>query len=69
MESYKPVYKERVFFYNKYYETGFTDEGDMQYIKEPRRLTYSIPYCGNCGKRLCSRFMNFCPNCGGKVDE
>ena len=25
-------------------------------------------YCGECGKRLDDTFMNFCPNCGAKMD-
>lgn len=24
-------------------------------------------YCPFCGKRLCSRFVNFCPNCGADM--
>ena len=26
-------------------------------------------YCPICGKRLCSRFTNFCPSCGAKMDK
>lgn len=24
-------------------------------------------YCSECKKRLCSRFRNYCPNCGAKI--
>lgn len=27
-----------------------------------------VEYCSKCGKRLCSRFTNYCPNCGAKMD-
>lgn len=27
-----------------------------------------VEYCSVCGKRLCSRFNNYCPNCGEKMD-
>lgn len=27
-----------------------------------------VEYCSVCGKRLCSRYNNFCPNCGAKMD-
>ena len=26
-------------------------------------------HCPFCGKRLCSRFFNCCPNCGAKMDQ
>ena len=28
-----------------------------------------VEYCSACGKRLCSRFNNYCPNCGAKMDK
>lgn len=28
-----------------------------------------VEYCSVCGKRLCSRFNNYCPNCGAKMDK
>lgn len=28
-----------------------------------------VEYCSICGKRLCSRFNNYCPNCGAKMDK
>lgn len=27
-----------------------------------------VGYCEECGKRLDDTFMNFCPNCGAKMD-
>ena len=28
-----------------------------------------VDYCSECGKRLCSRFTSFCPNCGAKMES
>lgn len=28
-----------------------------------------VEYCPICGKRLCSRFNNYCPNCGAPMTD
>ena len=36
--------------------------------KFDNRCTVKEPYCSECGKRL-GDFINFCGNCGAKMDE
>lgn len=69
MECGKPIYKKRPEWYDQYYKTGVTQDGEPLYRKERKLFeNNNVAYCGICGKRLCSRFMNFCPACGAKVD-
>lgn len=65
----KPIYKNRPEWYDQYHRIGETQDGEPLYRKK-RKLFENNPvaYCGICGKRLCSRFMDFCPACGAKVD-
>lgn len=49
--------------------SGTSENGETLYLKrifvdEKSR----VMYCPACGKRLCSRFDNYCPNCGAKMD-
>lgn len=65
----KPVVKNRPKFYKKYEAVGWSVEGERLYIEhvvfeEKNR----VEYCPVCAKRLCSRFNNYCPNCGAKMD-
>lgn len=55
--------------YERYVESGLNDNGEMLYIKRVYvdEKNYAM-YCPFCGKRLCSRFISFCPNCGAKMD-
>lgn len=70
MEHSKPVYKNRPEWYDQYYKTEVTQDGEPLYRKERKLFENNlVAYCGVCGKRLCSRFTNFCPACGAKVDE
>ena len=32
-----------------------------------RQFPSKAAYCSECGKRLSSHFMNYCPNCGAKI--
>lgn len=52
-----------------YDEYGLNENGEMLYVKRTilDEKNYAM-YCPACGKRLCSRFKNFCPNCGAKMD-
>lgn len=60
-----PVLKYRPQRYEHYEEVGLNDKGEMLYLKRVYvdEKNYAM-YCPVCGKRLCSRFTNFCPNCG-----
>ena len=45
------------------------NSGEMLYRKRTVIDEYNHEdYCSICGKRLCSRFINYCPNCGAKMD-
>lgn len=67
--SGKPIYNNRPEWYDSYRKTGETQDGELLYRKERKLLENNpVAYCGVCRKRLCSRFMNFCPACGAKVD-
>lgn len=64
-----PISKNRSQKYEIYEEAGTGENGETLY----RKRIYvdeknSVEYCPACGKRLCSRFRNFCPNCGAKMD-
>ena len=55
--------------YERYEEYGLNGNGEMLYLKRIMvdEKSYAM-YCPACGKRLCSRFTSFCPNCGAKMD-
>ena len=64
-----PISKNRPQKYEMYEEAGTGENGETLY----RKRIYvgeknSVEYCPACGKRLCSRFRSFCPNCGAKMD-
>lgn len=63
-----PVLKYRPQRYERYEEIGLNDKGEMLYLKRVYvdEKNYAM-YCPVCGKRLCSRFTNFCPNCGANM--
>lgn len=54
--------------YERYTEHGLSENGEMLYIKQVYvdEKSYAM-YCPACGKRLCSRFTNFCSNCGADM--
>ena len=55
--------------YEWYEATGLNENGEPLYVKRVRIDEKSwAMYCLACGKRLCSRFNNYCPNCGAKMD-
>lgn len=64
----KPVIKQRPEKYERYDQYCLNENGEMLYLKRifVDEKSYAM-YCPACGKRLCSRFMNFCPNCGVKI--
>lgn len=64
-----PMLRYRPERFERYEEYGLNDKGEMLYLKRVfvDEKNYAM-YCPACGKRLCSRFKNFCPNCGAKMD-
>lgn len=66
----KPILRYRPKRYERYIEFGLNTNGEMLYVKHCYldERNYAM-YCPACGKQLCSRFMNFCPNCGAKIDK
>lgn len=64
-----PVLRYRPERYEWYEATGLNENGEPLYVKRVRIDEKSwAMYCPACGKRLCSRFNNYCPNCGAKMD-
>lgn len=64
-----PVLRYRPERYEWYEATGLNENGEPLYVKRVRIDEKSwAMYCPACGKRLCSRFISFCPNCGAKMD-
>ena len=64
-----PMLRYRPERYERYDEYGINENGEMLYVKRVLvdEKSYAI-YCPACGKRICSRFRSFCPNCGAKMD-
>lgn len=49
--------------------TGTDAYGNEHTIKVDRRRVVSDPYCSVCGKLNEAVFLNYCPNCGAKMDN
>lgn len=50
------------------FEEAKTENGEILYRKHVYvDETNWVEYCPVCKKRLCSRFENYCPNCGAKM--
>lgn len=64
-----PMLRYRPERYERYEVYGLNEKGEVLYLKHVfvDEKNYSM-YCPACGKRLCSRFKSFCPNCGAKMD-
>ena len=64
-----PMLRYRPQRYERYEECGLNENGEVLYLKRVfvDEKNYAM-YCPACGKRLCSRFKSFCPNCGAKMD-
>ncbi len=47
------------------------DECFTTLYQEDHRIQKNNPvdYCSEWGKQLCSRYTNYCPNCGAKMEE
>lgn len=64
-----PVYHNRPARYEHYEMVQQTENGEPLYKRQYYILQDKpVAYCSECGKRMCSRFTSFCPNCGAKMD-
>ena len=64
-----PAYHNRPAHYEHYEMVQQTENGEPLYKRQYYTLQDNpVAYCSECGKRLCSRFINFCPNCGARMD-
>lgn len=60
-----PVYHNRPARYEHYEMVQQTENGEPLYKRQYYTLQDNlVAYCSECGKRMCSRFTSFCPNCG-----
>lgn len=48
--------------------TGVDDYGEQHTITVDERIELDEPYCQFCGKWNESLYLNYCPNCGAKMD-
>ena len=48
--------------------TGIDDMGEQHTITADERVEYDDRYCSECGKQSADNFLNYCPNCGAKID-
>ena len=49
--------------------TGFDAMGEQHTITVDERAEYDDLYCSECGARSADNFLNFCPNCGAKMEK
>ena len=65
-----PVYHNRPARYEHYEMAQQTENGEPLYKRQYYTLQDNpVAYCSECGKRMCSRFTSFCPNCGADMRE
>ena len=48
--------------------TGFDAMGEQHTVTVDERTEYDDLYCSECGARSADNFLNFCPNCGVKME-
>lgn len=64
-----PIYHNRPVYYEHYERADHGENGEPLYRHKCFLLQDNpVAYCSRCGKRLCSRFEDYCPNCGAKMD-
>lgn len=65
------VYRNRSSHYIVYNQAhGFSLNGKPVYTPEIKFIENDPhPYCSVCNKHLDDRFLNFCPNCGAKMEQ
>lgn len=49
-------------------KTGVDDTGEPHTITVDERYETDDPYCSECGKLNESVWLNYCPNCGAKME-
>ena len=65
-----PVIKRRPYRSEHFKEVKLSEEGEVLYRKIVTiHENWTDDYCSACGKKLCSRFTNYCPNCGRPLTE
>lgn len=65
----RPISKERNETLAKFERVYIPTVGGEFYQKIYEDVKVPVDYCPECRKRLCSRFANYCPNCGAKMDK
>lgn len=63
------IWKEREVRLETYYNSGHLWKGVPFYFLKYSQFMDKIPLCSRCGKHIDDTFMNFCPNCGAKLDK
>lgn len=64
------ITKNRPTTYYTLHFVGTRENAEPIYTIEKKELECNpVDYCSVCGRRLCSRFTNYCPNCGAKMDK
>lgn len=48
--------------------TGIDDMGETHTITIDERVEYDDRYCSECGKQSADNFLNYCANCGAKME-
>lgn len=65
-----PVIKRRPYRSETFKEAQLSEDGEVLYRKIVTiHEDWTDDYCSACGKKLCSRFTNYCPNCGRPLTE
>ena len=66
----RPVERCRPDRHERFEEAKLSEEGEVLYRKVVTiNENATMAYCSACGKRLCSRFENYCPSCGRPLTE
>lgn len=47
---------------------GYDELGEKHSVRVDERYEIDEPYCSECGKWNESVWLNYCPNCGAKMD-
>ena len=47
---------------------GYDEFGEKHSVRVDERYEIDEPYCSECGKWNESVWLNYCPNCGAKMD-
>lgn len=63
----KWIYKHRHRGGFRTYE-GYDEFGEKHRITVDERIEIDEPYCSVCGKLNESIYLNYCPNCGAKME-